>query len=57
MISVVVLNHCSASQVQVHMAKMALEKSTDAQVLKLSRDIVVAQAGEMYDFQTWLSRR
>lgn len=46
-------HHSSA----IDMAKMALEKSTDAQVLKLSRDIVVAQAGEMYDFQTWLSRR
>ncbi len=46
-------HHSSA----IDMAKLALEKSTDAQVLKLSRDIVVAQAGEMYDFQTWLSRR
>ncbi len=46
-------HHSSA----IDMAKMALGKSTDAQVLKLSRDIVVAQAGEMYDFQTWLSKR
>lgn len=46
-------HHSSA----IDMAKMALGKSTDAQVLKLSRDIVVAQAGEMYDFQSWLSRR
>jgi uncharacterized protein (DUF305 family) len=46
-------HHSSA----IDMAKLALGKSTDAQVLKLSRDIVVAQAGEMYDFQIWLSRR
>jgi len=46
-------HHSSA----IDMAKMALGKSRDAQVLKLSRDIVVAQAGEMYDFQTWLSKR
>jgi uncharacterized protein (DUF305 family) len=46
-------HHSSA----IDMAKMALEKSRDPQVLKLSRDIIVAQAGEMYDFQTWLSRR
>ena len=46
-------HHSSA----IDMAKLALGKSADAQVLKLSRDIVVAQAGEMYDFQTWLSRR
>ncbi len=46
-------HHSSA----IDMAKLALGKSRDTQVLKLSRDIVVAQAGEMYDFQTWLSRR
>jgi uncharacterized protein (DUF305 family) len=46
-------HHSSA----IDMAKMALEKSRDPQVLKLSKDIIVAQAGEMYDFQTWLSRR
>jgi len=46
-------HHSSA----IDMAKMALGRSRDAQVLKLSRDIVVAQAGEMYDFQTWLSKR
>jgi len=46
-------HHSSA----IDMAKMALEKSKDAQILKLSRDIVTAQAGEMYDFQTWLSKR
>jgi len=45
-------HHSSA----IDMAKMALEKSKDAQILKLSRDIVVAQAGEMYDFQIWLSK-
>jgi len=46
-------HHSSA----IDMARLALEKSTDAQVLTLARDIVVAQAGEMYDFRTWLSRR
>lgn len=46
-------HHSSA----IDMAKLALGKSRDTQVLKFSRDIVVAQAGEMYDFQTWLSRR
>jgi uncharacterized protein (DUF305 family) len=46
-------HHASA----IDMAKLALEKSSDARVLKLSRDIVRAQAQEMYDFRTWLMKR
>lgn len=46
-------HHSSA----IDTAKMALEKSNNPQILKLSKDIVVAQAGEMYDFKTWLSKR
>lgn len=46
-------HHASA----IDMANMALEKSSDARVLKLSRDIVRAQAQEMYDFRTWLMKR
>jgi uncharacterized protein (DUF305 family) len=41
----------------IDMARLALTKSGDPQVLKLAKTIIVAQAGEMYDFQTWLSRR
>ena len=36
---------------------MALEKTSDPRVLKLARDIVRAQAQEMYDFRTWLMKR
>jgi uncharacterized protein (DUF305 family) len=46
-------HHSSA----VDMAQLALTKSGDPQVLKLAKTIIVAQAGEMYDFQTWLNRR
>lgn len=45
-------HHASA----IDMAKMALQKSRNASVLKLARDIVTAQAGEMYDFQIWLMK-
>jgi uncharacterized protein (DUF305 family) len=45
-------HHSSA----IDMAQLALETSRDPQVLKLSKAIVVAQAGEMYDFQTWIAR-
>jgi len=46
-------HHASA----IDMAKMALQKSSNTSVLKLARDIATAQAGEMYDFQTWLLKR
>ncbi|GBF04434.1 hypothetical protein DAERI_020031 [Deinococcus aerius] len=46
-------HHSSA----IDMAQMALEKSSDARVLKLARDIVTAQAGEMYSFRQWLIKR
>jgi len=46
-------HHASA----IEMASLALQKSSNTSVLKLARDIVTAQAGEMYDFQTWLMKR
>lgn len=46
-------HHASA----IDMANMALEKTSDPRVLKLARDIVRAQAQEMYDFRTWLMKR
>ncbi|WP_412026462.1 DUF305 domain-containing protein [Deinococcus yunweiensis] len=46
-------HHSSA----LDMAQLALEKSSDARVLKLARDIVTAQAREMYDFRLWLTKR
>ena len=46
-------HHSSA----IDMAKLALEKSQNPAVLKLARDIVVVQAGEMYAFRTWLLKR
>lgn len=46
-------HHSSA----IDMAQIALEKSSDTRVLKLARDIVTAQAGEMYDFRLWLNKR
>lgn len=46
-------HHASA----VEMASLALQKSRDARVLKLSRDIIKAQADEMYVFKQWLDKR
>ncbi|MGY2894392.1 DUF305 domain-containing protein [Deinococcus sp. UYEF24] len=46
-------HHSSA----IDMAKVALERSQNPAVLKLAREIVVAQAGEMYAFRTWLLKR
>lgn len=46
-------HHASA----LEMASLALQKSGDSRILKLSRDIVTAQAGEMYAFQVWLLRQ
>lgn len=46
-------HHASA----LDMAQLALEKSGDTRVLKLARDIVTAQAEEMYGFRVWLVKR
>ncbi|WP_229776409.1 DUF305 domain-containing protein [Deinococcus ruber] len=46
-------HHSSA----IDMAKVALQRSSDPQVLKLAEDIVVAQAKEMHDFRIWLLKR
>jgi len=46
-------HHASA----IEMGNLALQKSSNSSVLKLARNIVTAQAGEMYDFQTWLMKR
>ncbi|GGR51165.1 hypothetical protein GCM10008959_10690 [Deinococcus seoulensis] len=45
-------HHASA----LDMANLALQRSSDARVLKLSRDIIKAQADEMYAFKLWLAR-
>jgi len=46
-------HHTSA----IDMATMALEKSSNATVLTLARDIVRAQASEAHDFRVWLMKR
>jgi len=46
-------HHASA----IDMARVALERSGDPRVLKLARDIVVAQAGEMYLYRSWVLNR
>ncbi|UBV45309.1 DUF305 domain-containing protein (plasmid) [Deinococcus taeanensis] len=46
-------HHASA----LDMATLALQKSRDARVLKLSRDVIKAQADEMYAFKQWLAGR
>ena len=43
-------HHASA----IEMASLALQKSSDDRVLKIARDIVRAQASEMYNFRQWL---
>ena len=45
-------HHASA----LDMANLALQRSSDLRVLKLSRDIIKAQADEMFAFRTWLAR-
>ena len=45
-------HHASA----LDMANLAMQKSSDSRVLKLSRDIIKAQADEMYAFKLWLAR-
>ena len=44
-------HHASA----LDMANLALQKSADLRVLKLARDIIKAQADEMYAFKQWLA--
>ncbi|WP_272976098.1 DUF305 domain-containing protein [Deinococcus geothermalis] len=46
-------HHVSA----IDMATLALQKSSDARVLKLARDIVRDQATEVHDFRLWLIKR
>jgi len=46
-------HHASA----VDMANLALQQGASANVLKIARDIVKAQAQEMYDYRLWLSKR
>ncbi|GGP30769.1 MULTISPECIES: DUF305 domain-containing protein [Deinococcus] len=46
-------HHASA----VDMANLALQQGSDQTVLKLARDIVKAQAQEMYDYRQWLKKR
>jgi len=46
-------HHVSAME----MGMMALEKSSDARVLKLARTIVRDQASEVHDFRLWLMKR
>ena len=41
----------------IDMAKVALQRSSDPEVLKIAQDIVLAQAREMYDFRTWLLKQ
>lgn len=45
-------HHVSA----IDMANLALKKSTHLSVLKLARDIIQAQAGEVYEFKAYLLR-
>jgi len=46
-------HHVSA----IDMATLALQKTSDARVLKLARDIVRDQATEVHDFRTWLMKK
>ncbi|OLV16416.1 DUF305 domain-containing protein [Deinococcus marmoris] len=46
-------HHASA----IDMASLALQKSSDARVLGLSRDIIRTQADEMYAYRQWLIKR
>jgi uncharacterized protein (DUF305 family) len=41
----------------VEMATLALQRAGDARVLALSRDIVMSQAQEIYEFRLWPARR
>ncbi len=46
-------HHASA----IDMANLALQKSSDARVLGLARDIIRSQADEMYAYRQWLIKR
>ena len=46
-------HHASA----IDMASLALQKSSDARVLGLARDIIRTQADEMYAYRQWLIKR
>lgn len=44
-------------QLQGSEASLALQKSSDARVLGLARDIIRTQADEMYAYRQWLIQR
>lgn len=46
-------HHASA----IEMARVALQNSDDARVLKLAREIIRTQADEMYAYRQWLLKR
>jgi uncharacterized protein (DUF305 family) len=46
-------HHASA----IEMATIALQKTSNSKILPLARNIVTAQAKEMYDFRVWLMKR
>jgi uncharacterized protein (DUF305 family) len=46
-------HHASA----IDMANQALQYSKDERVIKLSRDIITAQASEIYEFRKWLNKK
>lgn len=46
-------HHASA----IDMANQALQYSKDERVIKLSRDIISAQASEIYEFRQWLNKK
>lgn len=46
-------HHASA----IDMASLALQKSRDARVMGLARNIIRTQADEMYDYRQWLIKR
>jgi uncharacterized protein (DUF305 family) len=46
-------HHSSA----IDMANLALQKSSNPSVLKLAKEIVQAQAGEIYEFKIWLIQK
>lgn len=46
-------HHASA----IDMANLALQRGQDARILSLSKAIITAQAAEMLDYRTWLSKR
>ena len=52
-VSAMLPHHASA----IEMAALALQKSSDARVIKLARQIIRTQADEMYLYRQWLIKR